>query len=108
MKNHLLLHAFCEGYRLAMLNERTPAGDTLASTDDWVVWGGYDINFAGADYSGHAKHDNDLHVDAYKAGWTDSHKQGRVIRPHRWSPTTQALIDGACVDRCRGVLPIGV
>jgi len=72
MKNHLLLYAFCEGYRLAMLAECARTGDTLASTDDWVVWGGYDINFAGADYSGHAKNDNDLHVDAYKAGWTDS------------------------------------
>jgi hypothetical protein len=72
MKNHLLLHAFCEGYRLAMLAKCDHTNDTLASTDDFVGWGGYDINFAGADHSGHAKNDNDLHVDAYKAGWTDT------------------------------------
>jgi hypothetical protein len=72
MKTLQELRAFCEGYRLAMLNERDFYGNTLKSADDWVVWGEYDINFAGADYTGHAKNDNDLHVDAYKAGWTDS------------------------------------
>jgi hypothetical protein len=72
MKTLQELRAFCEGYRLAMIVERDFHSDTLASTDDWVVWDAYDINFAGADYSGHAKNDNDLHVDVYKAGWTDN------------------------------------
>ena len=66
------LRAFCEGYRQGLINDRSFYGTTLAGCDDWVVWGEYDINFAGAEYSGHAKNDNDLHVDAYKAGWTDS------------------------------------
>ena len=57
------LRTFCEGYRFA--------APDLPNTDDWVVWGGYDINFAGAEYSSHAT-DTDLRVDAYKAGWTDN------------------------------------
>jgi hypothetical protein len=36
------------------------------------VWGEYDINFAGSEYSYHAKKGGDLHVDAYKAGWVDT------------------------------------
>ena len=73
MKELNELRAFCEGYHQAALaNDRAFYSNTLAGCDDWVVWGGYDINFAGADYSGHAKKDTDLHVDAYKAGWTDS------------------------------------
>lgn len=58
------LKAFCEGYR-------TGAIYNLPNTDDWVVWGGYDINFAGSEYSSHAKTDNDLRVDAYRADWID-------------------------------------
>lgn len=68
MKTLNELRAFCEGYLEGLL-----AGNArVADIDDWVVWYEYDINFAGADYSGHAKNDNDLHVDAYKAGWTES------------------------------------
>jgi hypothetical protein len=76
MKTLIELRAFCEGYAKALVNDRAIYGnsslDTLAGIDEWVVWGEYDINFAGADYSGHAKNDNDLHVDAYKAGWVDT------------------------------------
>ena len=36
------------------------------------MWDEYDINFAGSEYSYHAKGDFDLHVDAYKAGWVDT------------------------------------
>jgi len=64
MKELNELRAFCEGYRFAATD--------LPATDDWVVWGGYDINFAGMDYSQHAETDQDLRIDAYKAGWTDS------------------------------------
>lgn len=66
MKTLNELRAFCEGYYRGMPDEEK------YNADDWVIWGGYDINFAGADYSVHAKTDNALRVDAYKAGWTDS------------------------------------
>jgi hypothetical protein len=66
------LRAFCEGYRQALITERSFYGNTLKEALDYVVWGGYDIHFAGYEYSGHAKSNVDLHVDAYKAGWTDS------------------------------------
>ena len=72
MKTLNELRAFCEGYAQGLANDRAFYGTTMQGTDDWVVWGEYDINFAGADYSSHAKNDNDLRVDAYKAGWTDS------------------------------------
>lgn len=72
MKTLQELRAFCEGYAMGIANHPEALAATLEDTDDWVVWGGYDINFAGAEYSSHAKNDNDLRVDAYKAGWTDS------------------------------------
>jgi hypothetical protein len=72
MKTLNELRAFCEGYRLALIVERNFHSETLASADDWVVWDEYDINFAGADYSSHAKTNSTLRVDVYKAGWTDS------------------------------------
>jgi len=68
MKTLEELRAFCEGY----LQGLWACNASVQGIDDWVVWDEYDINFAGADYTGHAKNDNDLHVDAYKAGWTDS------------------------------------
>ena len=68
MKTLNELRAFCEGYLEGLMACNTRVFDI----DDWVIWGGYDINFAGADYSVHAKTDNALRVDAYKAGWTDS------------------------------------
>ena len=70
MKTLNELRAFCEGYRLKAFY--ADGIETMCNTDDWVVWGGYDINFAGYEYSGHAKSHVDLHCDAYKAGWTDS------------------------------------
>jgi hypothetical protein len=68
MKTLEELRAFSEGY----LQGLWACNASVQGIDDWVVWDEYDINFAGADYTGHAKNDNDLHVDAYKAGWTDS------------------------------------
>jgi hypothetical protein len=69
MKTLIELRAFCEGYAKALGNE---ADSELAGCDDWVVWGEYDINFAGSEYSYHAKKGGDLHVDAYKAGWVNT------------------------------------
>ena len=39
MKTLNELRAFCEGYRLATIIERGFDSNTLASADDWVVWG---------------------------------------------------------------------
>ena len=76
MKTLVELRAFCEGYTKALVNDRAIYGnsslDTLAGCDDWIVWGEYDINFAGSECSYHAKRGGDLHVDAYKAGWVDT------------------------------------
>ena len=66
MKTLNELRAFCEGYRFA-----APYAPYLPGIDDWIVWGGYDIKFAGAEYSSYAT-DTNLRVDAYKAGWTGS------------------------------------
>lgn len=67
MKTLEELQDFCEGYLDGLL----ACNARVFGIDDWVLWGGYDINFAGADYSTHVKNDNDLRVDAYKADWTD-------------------------------------
>jgi len=57
------LKAFCEGYRHLMLVEDMP------STDDWVIWGGYDLNIYGAEYSRYIDY-TQLTVAVYPAGWT--------------------------------------
>ena len=72
MKTREELQAFCEGYAQGLTNERAFYGTPLSGCDDWVVWGGYDINFAGAEYSSLIKDDGSLRVDAYKAGWKDA------------------------------------
>lgn len=66
MKTYEELMAFCEGYARGLHDV------DKYNADDWIVWGGYDINFAGAMYSAYAKTDTDLRVNAYKAGWTDT------------------------------------
>jgi hypothetical protein len=72
MKTLNELRAFCEGYRLGLITDRAFYGTTLAGVEDWVVWGGYDINLSGSEVSGHAKEETDLHVDAYPADWVDN------------------------------------
>jgi len=71
MKTLEELKAFCEGYTQGLVNDRAFYGTPLSGCDDWVIWGGYDINFAGSAYSQHAD-DNELRCDAYKAGWVDN------------------------------------
>ena len=66
------LRAFCEGYRLGLTNDRAFYGATLAGLDDWIVWGGYDINLIGSEYSSNAQEENDLHIAAYPANWVDN------------------------------------
>ena len=72
MKSLNELRAFCEGYRLGLTNDRAFYGATLAGLDDWIVWGGYDINLIGSEYSSNAQEENDLHIAAYPANWVDN------------------------------------
>ena len=72
MKSLNELRAFCEGYRLGLTNDRAFYGATLAGLDDWIVWGGYDINLIGSEYSSNAQEENDLHIAAYPANWQDN------------------------------------
>ena len=66
MKTIKELRAFCEGV-IARLDE-----DDLPSMDDWIMWGGYDINLAGYNHSGHARKRNHVHIEAYRDDWTNS------------------------------------
>jgi hypothetical protein len=72
------LKAFCEGYKRALVSDgtsftRSPTfssdGTSITSTDDWVIWGGYDFNIAGADYIGPDITPKQLKVNAYQANW---------------------------------------
>jgi hypothetical protein len=58
------LKAFADGYARAVASY-----DDTPHTDDWVVWGGYDINFVGSRYC-ESVNETDLHVFAYPEGWT--------------------------------------
>jgi hypothetical protein len=60
------LQAFAEGYQKARLTSE----DTLIDVEDWVGWGGYDVNFTGAHLMD-GLGDYDLHISAYPAGWLD-------------------------------------
>ena len=69
MKTFEELKAFCEDYLKAKLAEGN--GD-VSDTDDWVQWGGYDLNLFGSYYSVHLNDNTKaLTVDAYPDGWTD-------------------------------------
>ena len=72
MKSLNELRAFCEGYRLGLTNDHAFYGANLAGLDDWIVWGGYEINLSGSEVCGHAKEETDLHVNAYPADWVDN------------------------------------
>lgn len=69
MKTIEELKAFCEGYAHGLTADRAFYGTTLKGVDDWVVWGGYDINFVGQDYTSEELGDAALLVVAYEAGW---------------------------------------
>jgi hypothetical protein len=60
MKTLAELKTFCEGY--------LKGNDEPDITDDWVVWGGYDINFCGKEYA-QGVGSNQLQVDAYPQRW---------------------------------------
>jgi hypothetical protein len=60
------LKAFCEGYIEALIAAKAD----LYDWDDWVLWGGYDIQFNGPYYDELAPDDErSLVCDVYKAGW---------------------------------------
>ena len=63
MKTLEQLQAFCEGYRTALL------GTDLSRIDEWVQWGGYDINIFGKEWGVRIVDEQDLSVDAYPLGW---------------------------------------
>jgi hypothetical protein len=72
MKTLNELRAFCEGYAKGLANDRSFYGTTLEGVDDWVQWGGYDINLFGSYLSVRLEDDtSSLSVDAYPAGWLD-------------------------------------
>jgi hypothetical protein len=64
MKTIEELKAFCEGFA------RNLSAEDVACADYWVIWGGYDINFVGADFSDRVK-EGEMLCDAYRAGWVD-------------------------------------
>ena len=59
------LRAFCEGY----LNGLLACNADLYDWDDWVLWGGYDIQFNGPYLDEGAPDERSLVCDVYKAGW---------------------------------------
>jgi hypothetical protein len=67
MKSLEELKAFTQGYIIAM-----PEADT-SEIDDWVVWGGYDINLVGNEWGGPTNlRSDELYVLAYPDGWQGS------------------------------------
>ena len=64
MKTLKKLRAFCEGYRAGVLADK----EDIAGTDDWLIWGGYDINIVGAEHFADVC-SQDLAVIAYPEGW---------------------------------------
>jgi hypothetical protein len=68
MKTLKELRAFCEGYLEGLM----ACNAIIPDMDDWVVWNEYDINFIGAEYSGHVRNDTDLYCVVYPAGWVDN------------------------------------
>ena len=68
MKTLNELRAFCEGYLEGLSRDNVD----ITGTDDWVQWGGYDINLFGSYLSVRLEDaENALTVDAYPADWED-------------------------------------
>ena len=64
------LRAFCKTYLAQALQRDTD----VSGVDDWVQWGGYDLNFSGAYYDIRLPEDNTtaLYVDVYPDDWRDA------------------------------------
>lgn len=67
MRNYHEMTAFCQGY----LEGALACNATLSDWDDWVIWGGYDINFVGQDYTSEALGDKALLAVVYPKDWKD-------------------------------------
>jgi hypothetical protein len=65
MKTLNELRAFCEGYLDGLL----ACNADLYDWDDWVLWGGYDIQFNGQHWDELATDERTLVCDVYEAGW---------------------------------------
>jgi hypothetical protein len=66
MKNIQELKQFCNDYLQSL------SGD-LSEIDDWIQWGGYDINIFGQEWGIRIQGDkNALSVDAYPANWQNT------------------------------------
>ena len=79
MRNYHEMTAFCQGY----LEGALACNATLSDWDDWVIWGGYDINFVGQDYAGEATTEKELSVVVYPKDWTGAlpdHLYSFVVR----------------------------
>lgn len=59
------LEIFCQGYLEGVLASVTDAD----CVDDWVLWGGYDINLTGRDYDQGAQDERELACSVYMEGW---------------------------------------
>jgi hypothetical protein len=67
MKTLEQLKIFCEGYARAYVMN---VDMDLTDVDDWLEWGGYDINLIGLN---HAEQAGDgLYVAAYPDNWRDT------------------------------------
>jgi hypothetical protein len=66
MRNKEELIAMCEGYLEGLL----ACNADLFDWDDWVLWGGYDVQFNGPHWDELAPDDGrSLVCDVYLAGW---------------------------------------
>lgn len=76
-----VLKAFCRGYLDGLL----ACNADISDWDDWVLWGGYDIQFNGPHRDTLASDDGKtLACDVYKAGWDVLPSQPM----HRFTVTT--------------------
>ena len=81
------LKAFCEGYLEGLL----ACNADIHDWDDWVLWGGYDIQFSGPHWDDLAPDDGKtLACDVYKAGWKLLPSQPT----HRFTVTTTTATEG--------------
>jgi len=71
MKEQELVKAFCQGYAMALVEERTFKGEDVSSVDDWLDWDKYNINLYGSYYSQKTTSDYQLQVEVYPRGWAD-------------------------------------
>lgn len=65
MSMHDDVKSFCQGY----LEGALACNADLTAWDDWVLWGGFDIQFSGPEHDSLATTPMSLACDVYEAGW---------------------------------------